>query len=173
MPTGPENDAERESILKAVGSGITSFATVEVALNNLFAAMMHPAESERSAEVLTAARHIETKLRIVTALGKVYPWKDGDKARFSNLVNRVKNRADFRHKLAHWMVVFHGGKIDEATFKLLPSSAMTVGHPTEAITATQATEFSTRCMQLMRDIFEFAAELRASAGDNQPRNVGK
>ena len=105
-PEGPEPAKSEPAYITAraaVGQGIETFALMELGLSNVYAALMAPAEPALTYLTLEKARHFDTKLRIVTAVGKAA--LDGEMlAMFNNLMNRAKNRAGIRHKMAHWQV---------------------------------------------------------------------
>lgn len=102
----------QEPMLVAVGHGIQAFANVEMALGFLYASLMEPADRVLSILTLDAARHIETKLRIVEAIADYA--LDGDihaewRTQCKSVLAQCRKRSNFRHKLAHWTVEYWPG----------------------------------------------------------------
>lgn len=94
-----------DAMLAAVGRGIQAFAGVETAYAYLFAELMEPASSHLALVVLGAARHFETKLSIINAVGNAR--LDGDiLLEFRSLIKKTNRRVKLRNKLAHWTTGF-------------------------------------------------------------------
>jgi hypothetical protein len=156
------DEKKLHSMHQAVGEAITAFASVEIGLDYLFASLMRPANRQKANAVLKAARHIETKMRIVKAAGDQHAWKrKAQKAEFNSLLNRLKNRADTRNKVAHWMIVYMGeGPLYRGfPIQLLPSNALTepLSEHRNGLTMKQVREFTDKCRGLTRDLFAFSA----------------
>ncbi len=127
-PEHAEQEPPYRTARAAVGQGIETFALMELGLSNVYAALMAPAEPVLAFLTLENARHFETKHRIVSAVGRAA--LEGEiLATFNNLMNRAKNRAGIRHKMAHWQVQeipaerTKGGKATAALFPPFFSSA--------------------------------------------------
>lgn len=158
----PEFNKEKyERMVVAVGKGISAFGGVEAGLTEILYLMLEPGHRWQSATILAAARHIETKCRIINAVGNKFLWPKGDyKTRFRNIMNRVKKRADLRHKIAHWTVVYYGeGAIHlgiKKPLQLLPSSYRDEPIDQEGgLTVEEIEGFISDCKKLTQDIYVF------------------
>jgi hypothetical protein len=98
----------QDEMLTAVGRGIQAFASVEHGLSMVFASIMEPADRNASFVVLDAARHIETKLRILKAVAAVR-LSPAQLAVLNKLLERCNDRRPLRNKLAHWAVSYWPG----------------------------------------------------------------
>lgn len=103
-PTESIDLPSQEPMLAAVGRGIQAFASVETAIGFCFASMMEPGDRSNAIVILEAARHIETKMRIVNAIADRSLTDEKLRKRWASLKNKIKRRTDVRHKLAHWTV---------------------------------------------------------------------
>jgi hypothetical protein len=171
------DQAKLDTMLQAVGEGITAFGSVEIGLDYVFAELMRPANRQKASAILKAARHIETKMRVIKAVAEKHDWQDDQKAKFNNLMNRLKNRADMRNKVAHWGVVYlgEGPFYRDFPIQLLPSSYLHESSDEyEGLTLDQVREFTAKCRSLTGDLFRFVTdELGPKAGPKKPKDVGK
>lgn len=155
--------------LLAVGQGIQAFANVEFGLSLVFASLMEPADRQRSVVALDAARHIETKLRIVRAVGEMR-LQGEQYSTFNSFVNRIKRKSVMRHKLAHWTVSHWPGaqSIDEMKrwVPALVPPLHSVHHVKimwggeQPIHLAQITAFAKQCQTFSTDLFSFSNEIR-------------
>jgi hypothetical protein len=164
-------------MLAAVGRGIQAFASVEHGLSLVFASIMEPANRNASFFALDAARHIETKMRIVKAAASVQ-LNPAQLERFNNLLNRCKTRAELRHKLAHWTVSYWPGARTAAEARemkpaLCPPPASPDAHATlwgkeRPIHIKEIDSFRDNCNKLTLELFEFSIALDTTRAPDDP-----
>lgn len=106
----------QDPMLRAVGAGIQRFASVEHGLSIMFADLMEPADRGVSVLVMDAAKHIETKIRLVEAALDARLTGDQLK-RGRKIIDMVRKRSDMRNKLAHWTVSHWPGASSAADIK--------------------------------------------------------
>jgi len=158
----------QDEMLMAVGRGIQAFASVELGLSHVFAAIMVPADTETSIIALDAARHIETKMRIVHAVSNRLA-DDDLKKRCHNALNRIKRRTEVRHKLAHWTVSYWPGVTTPAGAKKLkvalvpppasPGYIETVYGNAPPVHLHEIENFINKCVMLSRDLYNLSAAI--------------
>src|SRR5690349_21139780 len=103
-------DYDSSEINEAVGRGIAAFAHVEAAMGHLFSTLLSPAPEHLCIAGYEAALHIETKIRILRAVGQNLAPGVGLRT-FNNLLNRIIKQQDFRNKLAHWIPMYFGKQV--------------------------------------------------------------
>lgn len=153
-----------------VGNGIAAFSSVESGLSMLYGAIMHPAPRMLCYLTLDEARHIETKCRIIKAVG-TRSISEEQLPAFRNIMKRVQHKAATRHKVAHWQVshwhknqpVSSAKEMAEMQPRLFPAyySAKNIDFsPDETMTMSDLKDFTSGCLKLKTDIVNFTINLR-------------
>jgi hypothetical protein len=159
-----QDEPQREKLMLAVGEGITQFAMIEIGLAQVYATLMTPSPGALIWATFEAAAHFETKLRILRAVtARKRDWPDGFKERFSNFLNKAKNRAGTRNKLAHWMVSHFAEHTKEGRqvsgYVLMSANLSSVERTNERLTVKQVEEFANLCGELAIELVQFGFEL--------------
>ncbi|WP_221142714.1 hypothetical protein [Rhizobium bangladeshense] len=152
-----------------IGNCIAAFSAVESMLSLLYANLMHPAPRELCFLTLDEARHIETKCRIIKAVG-VNVLSAEDLPTFTNIMKRVQHKAAVRHKIAHWHVghwhknqpVSTAKEISQMEPRLMPAyySAKNLDFtPDETMVISDLKDFAAGSGKLANDILEFASRI--------------
>ena len=158
----------------AIGRGIGAFANVETGLAFVFASLMDPADRGLSIAALDAARHIEVKLRIVTAIVDE-KLKDDDRTTAHALLNRIKRRTELRRKLAHWAAAWWPRvnsikDLNRLKVVLLPGMPSRTPN-TQPVMLAQVEAFAEQCSALTKDLFDFSIKLTASNSSQDGADV--
>ncbi|MDI3306919.1 MAG: hypothetical protein QJR07_07420 [Acetobacteraceae bacterium] len=166
----------QDDVLKAVGEGIQAFAMVECALTFVYASLMKPADTHLCFTTLEAARNLETKLRIVAAVGR-QKLSGEDAQVFTALINRIGRRAQLRHKLAHWSVSYWPRahtreEIMNWRVALTPPIHLEMHDPVmdgkiPPIHLNQIQEFCAKCNTLIKDLFNFSLKIDSITQNGQ------
>ncbi|QKK28878.1 hypothetical protein FE844_004495 [Rhizobium indicum] len=152
-----------------IGNCIAAFSMVESMLSLLYGNLMHPAPPRLCYLTLDEARHIESKCRIIKAVGQLVLAAD-DLPRFKNIMKRVQHKAAVRHKIAHWHVghwhknqpVSGVKEMREMEPRLMPAyfSAKNLDFsPDETLVISDLKDFATGSAKLANDILEFASKI--------------
>ena len=167
-----ERRAALDAARTAVGEGIHAFGLVEWQMTLLYAAIMKLASNRLCFLTFEGARHFETKRRILLLVAKE-KLSDGQMPKFSNLINRIGRKVEFRDKLAHWQIaewidLKKSLKGEAATIKpaLQPPFHSSRFKPTHLgderpIFVGEMQTFITGCRQLVVDMRGFIASLGA------------
>ncbi|NEK19893.1 hypothetical protein [Rhizobium leguminosarum] len=166
----------------AVGNGLNAFIRIEGFVAMLYATLMEPAPRLLSILSIDAATHVETKCRIISSVAP-YRLERNELKLFNALLGRVKRKADFRNKLAHWQVgywhknmpVGTSREADALKPRLMPAyfTAGNIGGKTpESIRPQELQEFFDACLVLQKDLLEFNELISRSKDEgNKPRHV--
>lgn len=164
-------------MLAAVGEGMRAFAMVELGMAVVMQSMMWGAPKSAPMVALDAARHLETRLRIMSAVAD-HVLEGDDLKRARNLLNRIGRRAEMRNKLAHWTVSYWPGaaSVDDAKkWKVALVPPMTSSHHSAVMWEPKSTTvrplfhchlemFASSCNKLWMDLFAFANHLKPMDG---------
>lgn len=171
-----KDEPQRERLMLAVGEGITQFAMVEISLAHLYAHMMAPGPGALVYASWEAATHFETKIRILRAAAARRKWPEGFAERFANLVNKAKNRADTRNKIAHWMVTHlseQTKKGRKSGFVLMSPNLTNPARAKDSLSPAEVEEFAHLCGQLAMELIQFRFDLASAEGRSEETdNVG-
>ena len=166
----------QDPMLQEVGRGIQAFALVETGAGFCFSSMMLPGDPQCSFAVLDAARHLETKLRIIDAVAAI-ALDDTLGPRWTNLTNRIRRSSGVRHKLAHWTVSHWPGissteDLSKVTVALVPPlssrSHMAVmwapneNHGDKPLFEHDLKAFHARCHALFQELVTLGNDIKAS-----------
>lgn len=155
---------------QAVGNSIAQFASLEMDMGLVFAEMLKPASQRRALAVIHAARSFEVKLKMTDALADVALTGDALKT-WRNLSSRLRNRRDFRDKLAHWAVTPVIGFANRKSYVALmpppwsPAFVEALHNPTgnhkgKPISLAQIRQAQILVAQLSGDLVSFQNRLR-------------
>lgn len=103
-----EFDTHYKKFFELIGHCVTLYQTVEDHLEDVFVAALGGDENRASA-MFAVVRGLEGKLDIISA---ALTGRGDDLAQYwPNLLSRVKNAADARHKIAHGRPLMRAGKM--------------------------------------------------------------
>jgi hypothetical protein len=161
----------------AVGKGISTFSSLELAVGMVFASMLEPAPRLHSITVLNSARSFEAKMKMVDALADV-ALTDSQLKRWRNLSSKIGRRKDMRDRLAHWMVShFPGAKTVREIKKMKPALVPPVwskqhmeviwdpktNRKSKPIFLPQLLQFDEDARKLTTELFKFSSAVRPKA----------
>ncbi|MEH7850186.1 hypothetical protein [Rhizobium laguerreae] len=155
-----------------IGNCIAAFSMVESTLSLLYGNLMHPAPRQLCFLTLDEARHIETKCRIIKAVGQIVLSAE-DLPVFKNIMKRVQHKAAVRHKIAHWHVGHWHKNQPVSTVKemrqmeprLMPAYFSVKNldfSPDETLVISDLKDFAAGSAKLANDIIEFASRIPPS-----------
>jgi hypothetical protein len=161
MVTPEEAGRKRHEVTSLVGEGIAVFVLVETMLGTLYAHLMRPAPKAACEATLKGARHLETKLRIIRKVSKATLQPDRQ-AQLAVVLEHVRDRGNFRHKLAHWPCLpFLKGSNEITTDHRLVEGIGEIFKTTgnvPSITKSQIEEFHTKCLSLIAEMASFISD---------------